>query len=166
MYCAVVRWFGNIVFGETMKRLGILLGLVALSVWHFVSKKDLPTKVRTIDTLLTKYCELNKLSGTVLVAHNGDIVLQKGYGFQDWDSKTPNSSDTLYRIYSVTKGITSTVVFKLIESNKLSLSDRLSKFYPSIPHAEDITIEHLLSHTSGIFDYLQDKHIQKTMNPT
>ena len=140
----------------------VLLALLAVSVlsglvWRLASTKDLPTKIRRIDELLLAYHKLNKFNGTVLVSQNGRILLEKGYGFQDFESQIPNTPQTLYRIYSVTKPITSTVVLKLVEDKKLSLTDPLSKFYPDLPHANEITIEHLLTHTSGIFDYTREE---------
>jgi CubicO group peptidase (beta-lactamase class C family) len=106
-----------------------------------------------LDELLVAYNRVNKFNGTVLVARGGTILLEKGYGYQSFENKKMNGVNTQFSIYSVTKTFTSTLIFKMIEEGRLSLSDKLSRFYPSFPSGDSITIEHLLSHTSGIYEY-------------
>lgn len=130
--------------------------LICSAAWHFLGRKDTATKIQEIDAFLTANQRLNKFNGTALVAQNGKILLQKGYGVRNAAAQIPNDPDSIFRIYSVTKAFTSTLVFKLIELNKLSLSDPLSKFYPGFPHGDEITIEHLLTHTSGLYDYANE----------
>jgi CubicO group peptidase (beta-lactamase class C family) len=108
---------------------------------------------KPIDELVRAYANVNRFNGTVLVARGNRIIYEKGFGVKNAAQQTSNDTNTLFRIYSVTKTFTSTVIFKLIEENKLSLDDRLSKFYPSFPKGDSITIQHLLTHTSGIYDY-------------
>lgn len=140
-----------------------LTSLVAIAfAWHFSRQKDLPTKTKEIDRFLTFYQQLNKFNGNVLVAKDGEILLNKSYGLRDAELQTPLDQKTAFRIYSVTKTFTSTLVFKLVELGKLSLTDKLSKFYPDIPSSEEITIEHLLTHTSGLYDYTRDEHFENS----
>lgn len=86
------------------------------------------------------------------------------YGFQTgysqlserWfssDEKIAATAKTRYKIASISKSFTAVLVFQLIEQGKLSLSTPLSQFYPEVANAESITIEQLLSHWSGIFNY-------------
>jgi CubicO group peptidase (beta-lactamase class C family) len=68
-----------------------------------------------------------------------------------------NDAGSIFEIASVTKQFTATVVLKLAALHQLSLSDKLSKYYPGYPHGDSITIENLLTHTSGIWDYTHDR---------
>ena len=104
-----------------------------------------------LDTLLSTYAKLNKFNGSALVAKNGVILLNKGYGYRDAASKTPNDEQTIFQLGSITKQFTSAVILKLQEEKKLSVSDKLSKYFPGYPKGDSITIRQLLTHTSGSF---------------
>jgi CubicO group peptidase (beta-lactamase class C family) len=108
---------------------------------------------KKLDELFTFYQQQNLFNGSVLVARKGQILLNKGFGQADVATKKDNSSKSIFQIYSITKTFTATVILKLMEEKKLSLSDKLSKFYPDFPKGDSITIEHLLTHTSGIYDF-------------
>ncbi len=95
-------------------------------------------------------------NGSVMVAKGGNVLINKGFGFKNADAKTLNDSNTIYQIGSVTKQFTSTIILKLAEQGKLSLNDKLSKYFPDLPYAKEITIENLLTHTSGIYNYTND----------
>jgi CubicO group peptidase (beta-lactamase class C family) len=105
-----------------------------------------------IDAFLRHTQQLNKFNGTVLIAQKDKIIFQKGYGFLNAEKKITNDPNSIFQIYSITKTFTSTLVFQLIEQHKLTLTDKLSQFYPQFPNGDRITIEHLLTHTSGIND--------------
>jgi CubicO group peptidase (beta-lactamase class C family) len=112
------------------------------------------------DELLKAYGNLGKFNGTVLIAWHGKVILEKGYGFKDFRDSALNDPNTVYQIASVTKQFTSTVILKLAELKELSLADKLSKYYPDLPKADSISIEDLLSHTSGIADHYNDTSLQ------
>ncbi|PIB30599.1 serine hydrolase [Maribacter sp. 4G9] len=103
--------------------------------------------------LFNFYEKQGLFNGSVLVSKNGDILLNKGCGYQDANKEIHNTSKSIFQTYSITKAFTSTVILRLVEENRLSLSDKLSKFYPDFPNGDDISIENLLTHTSGIYDY-------------
>ncbi|MCS4303274.1 serine hydrolase [Chryseobacterium sp. BIGb0232] len=107
-------------------------------------------KTKQIEQLLEAYDKAGKFSGTVLVAEKGKIIFEKSYGYRNGPKKEKNTNKSLYRIFSTTKMFTSTVILKLEEEGKLSISDKLSKYYPDFPKGDSITIANLLSHTSGI----------------
>ncbi len=109
-------------------------------------------KQKEIEHLIATYHKLGKFNGTILVAEQGKVLLERGYGFKNILKGTMNDQNTIYQIASVTKPFTSAVVLKLVELGKLHLSDSLSKFYPGFPKGDSVTIRHLLSHTSGISD--------------
>lgn len=112
-----------------------------------------------VDELMNAYCKVNKFNGTVLVSQKGKVLFAKGYGIKNAQTSAFNDTNSIFQIYSITKTFTSAVIFKLIELKKLSLTDKLSKFYPSFPKGDSITIEHLLTHTSGIYDYTQGNNM-------
>ncbi|MDN5216383.1 serine hydrolase [Fulvivirgaceae bacterium BMA12] len=132
----------------------LLAGSASLVFSQEISQKS--------DELLEAFAGLNKFNGTVLIYQNDNILLEKGYGFKDVESKTLNNSNTIFQIGSITKQFTAMVILKLLERNQLSLSDKLSKYYPDFPKGDSITLEHLLTHTSGIFNYTDDASFMST----
>ena len=109
-----------------------------------------------LDTLINAYAKLNKFNGSVLVAKNGNVLLNKGYGYRNAADKVANNEQTIFQIGSITKQFTSAIILKLQEEKKLSVSDKLSKYFPGYPKGDSITIEQLLTHTSGIYNYTND----------
>lgn len=104
--------------------------------------------------------EAHAFHGYVLVAEKGALVYGKGFGFADRAKKTPALADTRFRIGSVTKPFTATLVLALEEKGKLGLADPVRKHLPDLPAAWDaVTLEHLLSHTSGIANYTDEKKL-------
>jgi len=106
-----------------------------------------------LDTLLQAYVTRGEFNGTVLVAQDHRIWLEKGYGYRNNSAQSPDDTNTIYQVASVTKTFTAALILKLVEQRLLSLQDKLSKFYPDYPKGDSITIENLLTHTSGIADY-------------
>lgn len=93
----------------------------------------------------------NGYSASVLVANNGDIILSKGYGWADRKKKIPITSSSIFNIGSITKQFTAAAILKLVEQDKLSVSDKIDQFYKESPiDKKNITIHQLLTHTSGI----------------
>src|SRR5690348_16181092 len=103
-----------------------------------------------LDQLVTAYVQQHKFNGAVLVARQGTILLNKGYGFRNVADKTMNDENSIFQLGSITKQFTSAIILKLQEQKKLSVTDRLSKYFPDFPKGDSITIAELLSHTSGI----------------
>jgi len=106
-----------------------------------------------IDPLFSVVVQNNWPGGEVLVARDGRIIFEKGYGYAQVESRTPFTDDTRFRIGSITKQFTSAAIFKLAEDGKLSIDDYLSKFIPDWPRGDEVTLRHLLTHTSGIHDF-------------
>jgi CubicO group peptidase (beta-lactamase class C family) len=129
-----------------------------------------PTATRTaqdlgteLDTILQKVTKANVFSGSVLAARDGQIILNQGYGLADREKKTPNTAQTRYRIYSITKQFTAMAILMLQEQGKLNVQDPICKYIPDCPAAwKTITIHHLLTHTSGIPDPPDLADYQKT----
>jgi CubicO group peptidase (beta-lactamase class C family) len=89
----------------------------------------------------------------VAVIKNGKPVLVKGYGSANLEQHVPVSNTSVFRVGSVTKQFTAVALLLLAEEGKLSVQDKLSKYYPNFPRANDITLDEMLHHTSGIFNY-------------
>jgi CubicO group peptidase (beta-lactamase class C family) len=89
----------------------------------------------------------------VLVARDGEILLQAGYGLADLEKKSPITPETKFRIGSVSKQFTAAAVLKLAEQGKLSLDDSLAKYFPDFPAGDKVTLRQLLTHTSGLHSY-------------
>ena len=129
-----------------MKKTPILIG--CLFLFQLSQAQD---KSKQIDEVATRYASFNKFNGSLLVAEKGKILLQKGYGYRDVAAQLPNDPQTIFLVGSITKEFTAAVILKLAEQKKLALTDRLSKYYPDFPKGDSITIQNLLTHTSGIF---------------
>lgn len=110
------------------------------------------TNIQKIDSLLSYYNREDKIMGQFAIKLGNSTVYQKTLGSNHPDIKVNN--ETRYRIGSITKMFTATMIMQLVEEKKLKLTDKLSKFYPKIDQANNITIEMLLRHRSGINDYI------------
>jgi len=107
-----------------------------------------------IDAYLTGLEQKGVLSGSVLVAHDG-MLFEKGYGLADKDANIPNTPQTRFRIGSNTKQFTAMAILLLQERGKLHVQDHICLYVPDCPQDwQSITIENLLTHTSGIPDYI------------
>ena len=135
-----------------MKKILIILLTFGL-VQSIFSQQTVSQK---LDALIEAYTKWNKFNGSVLVAQHGKILLEKGYGFSNFRNNTLNDSNTIYQIASITKQFTSTMILKLVELKKMALTDKLSKYYPDFSNGDSITIENLLTHTSGIISDAPD----------
>jgi CubicO group peptidase (beta-lactamase class C family) len=90
---------------------------------------------------------------SVLIARDGKILYQKGFGYADVGNRVPVTPETKFRIGSITKQFIASAILKMQEEGKLSVEDRLSKYIPGFPRGDEVTIRHLLTHTSGIHSY-------------
>ncbi len=111
---------------------------------------------KRIDSLIEKAVKINRFNGSVLVSKKGEIVYEKAYGYQNVEMHILNTSNTVYQIGSTTKEFTAAIILKLAEQHKLSLEDKLNKYFPDYKRGNEITIKHLLTHTSGIYEILRD----------
>ncbi len=92
--------------------------------------------------------------GTVLVAKGDQILYHKAFGLDDLKARTPIRTDMVFRIGSVTKQFTAIAILQLVQQGKISLDGEITRFIPDYPtHGKKITVENLLTHTSGIKSY-------------
>ena len=96
-----------------------------------------------------------KIPGLALaVMRDGKIVKVQGYGLSNVEHNVPVKPETIFQTGSVGKQFTATAVMMLVEGGKVSLDDKIFKYFPESPAAwKEITVRHLLTHTSGIPDY-------------
>lgn len=111
---------------------------------------------KRIDSLLDYYAQTLQFNGVAFVSVKGQTLLNKGYGYKDWERKTKNNPNTIFQIGSITKQFTAEIVLMMAREGKLGLQDKLAKYFPGYPSGDSITIEHLLTHTSGIYNYTDD----------
>lgn len=113
------------------------------------------SKSEKIDQLISKYNEYRYFNGSALVADNFDVVIKKGYGLANMEWNIPNAADTKHRLGSITKQFTSMLIMQLVEKGKIKLEGKLTDYLPYYRKdtGEKITVEMLLTHTSGIPSY-------------
>ena len=112
-----------------------------------------------LGTFLEKLTAEDKFSGAVLVAKNGTPIFQRAYGMANKSRKIPNTVETRFNLGSMNKMFTAVAIAQLAERGKLSFNDTVGKHLPDYPNklvAEKVTIHHLLTHTSGMGDYLNE----------
>ncbi len=116
--------------------------------------------LKKLDSLLNLYYSNNKMMASVAVSKNGNILYNKAYGYKKLNTKDSLFSDinTKYRIGSISKMFTATMVLQLVEERKLSLTTPLSDFFPQLPNAKKITIEMMLNHHSGLHNFTNDSN--------
>ncbi|MGB5420341.1 serine hydrolase [Algibacter sp.] len=108
-----------------------------------------------IDNIIQDYLELDIFSGVVLVADKGEVLFHQAYGLANRSTNIANSTSTLFDIGSMNKTFTSIVIKQLENEGKLNLEDNLTDYIDGFedPKVKHVTINHLLSHTSGFGDY-------------
>jgi len=109
-------------------------------------------KTLRIDSLLSFFHQQGLFNGSALVKNDDHIIFQKNYGLSDRENHIPVTDTTQFRIGSLTKAFTSLIIQQLIAENKIKIDDPVGKFIPGYIH-KNITIDQLLTHTSGIPNY-------------
>ena len=107
-----------------------------------------------IDSLFQELHAQGKFNGNVLVARDNEIVYSKVFGYADFEHKKPLTIQSIFEVGSITKQFTAIVVMMLYENGKLDLNDPVKVYIPEFPY-EGITIHHLLTHRSGLPEYMR-----------
>ena len=154
------------------RRMVAVLVALALATASAAADKSAPAldagRVARIDQVVQRYIDSGAIPGAVtLVARHGEIAHVTVQGARDFETKTPMTRDTIFRIYSMSKPITSVAVLMLFEDGKLRLTDPVSKWIPELanrkvlrdpagpldaadPSPSEITVRDLLTHCSGL----------------
>ena len=127
----------------------LLIAFLSISILGFSQNK-----YQKMDSLLTYLNQNNKFMGSLSLREGNKIVFSKAYGFADVDKNIKADNVFKYKIGSITKTFTATIIMQLIEEKKLRLESKLIKYYPKVQNAAKISISDLLHHRSGILDYI------------
>lgn len=123
----------------------ILVSIMLLSQIILSQEIDLKYANRYFDSLEVK----KQFSGQVLIGQNDSIVFFKSYGLANYETKEEFNDSTRYQIASLSKQFTASAILLLQEQRKLNIDSSFASYYPEFPY-KDITIRHLLNHTSGL----------------
>lgn len=127
----------------------LIIGLCQLSVAQNLPVEKLNEYFEVLDTN-------DKFMGTISIHKAGKSIYQKSVGFSNIETKTKANSNSIYAIGSISKSFTAVLIFQAIEKGQLSLDTKLSTYFPTLKNSEEITIDHLLSHRSGIPNYIKN----------
>lgn len=140
-----------------------LIWVIASAVWAVAQGADLlspPPDIevsRNADEYMSAHAAAGTFSGAVLIAREGEPVFAKGYGYANAEWRVPNGIKTKFRLGSVTKQFTATLVMQMQNAGKLAVGDSICKYLEPCPQTwQAVTIEHLLTHTSGIPSYTDE----------
>ncbi|MCY2991005.1 MAG: serine hydrolase [Planctomycetota bacterium] len=115
-------------------------------------------QVAQVDTLIQQALEKQRIPGLSLaVVKDGQLILAKGYGLANVELHVPATPETVYQMQSITKSFTASGIMLLAEEGKLDLDDKVSQHLDGTPESwKVITVRHLLTHTSGIKDFINE----------
>lgn len=118
--------------------------------------QDLPTTdAMWVDSVFARFATPHSPGCSVGVTRSGSLVLERDYGMADLAAATPITPDTRFYLASLAKQFTAMSIVLLAQDGKLSLDDDVRKWVPEVPDfGSTITLRHLLTHTSGLRDYL------------
>ncbi len=143
--------------------------VVQLLLEKGATDKPVPPGETLIDQYYTSLNDKLSPGMAILVAKDGKVVNRKGFGYADLAAKARVTPETKFRIGSVTKQFTACAIMKLQEKGLLGVKDKLSKYLPDFPRGDEVTIHHLLTHTSGIHSYTGKpefiSRVTKTITP-
>lgn len=122
------------------------------------------SKQKAIDDYFIALVKNQQFSGNVMVIEKNKIVYEKSFGYADYTTKTPNKLNITFPIASISKILTATAILQLKEKGLLKITDAVTDHLPEFPYPE-ITIKHLLSHTSGLPPYNAFFDKERNENP-
>ena len=138
------------------------VSIFLLFVAPCAAQPDTSTK---IDQYIKAEMQRQQIPGLSLaVVRNGKIALVKRYGFSNVEHQVPVKPETVFQSGSIAKQFTATAVMLLVEEGKLSLDDKINKYFADAPETwKNITVRHLLTHTSGMGDYPPDMDLRRDL---
>jgi CubicO group peptidase (beta-lactamase class C family) len=152
----VYQWLN----ARAMKRTTLVLPLLLLLTITCFAQNGVATKV---DEYIRAEMQAQQIPGLSLaVIKNGEVVLARGYGLANVEHQVPVKPETIFQSGSMGKQFTATAVMMLVEDGKLSLDDKITKYFTDGPESwNKITVRHLLTHTSGMTDYPADFDLRR-----
>ncbi len=134
-----------------MKFILIILSFISLNC---LAQNDKTATAKKMEDFLAGQAKHFRFNGNVLVAQNGNIITKGCYGFADFDSKRLLNDSAVFELASASKQFTATGIMLLKDKGKLKLTDSLRQYFPELPY-HNISIWHMLTHTSGLPDYCE-----------
>lgn len=117
------------------------------------SAADVNKIIAAADAIFQQAYTNNSPGAAILIAKGDKILYRKAFGMANLELNVEMKPETVFQLASITKQFTSVAILMLVEQGKLSLKDPLSKFITDFPRGNEITVHHLLNHTSGIKSY-------------
>src|SRR4026208_948471 len=138
-----------------MRQSSLTLSILLLVAATCAAQDNLSAR---IDAYVKSEMQRQQIPGVSLaVVRDGKIALLKSYGFSNLEHQVPVKPETIFQSGSMGKQFTATAVMLLVEEGKLSLEDKISKYFNDLPESwKNITVRHLLTHTSGLGEYPSD----------
>ena len=108
----------------------------------------------------------DKYNGSVAISIDGVIVYKRAIGYANIENQIKNNEETKFKIGSISKTFTATLIMMAVEEGKIELNQSINDFFPTIKNADKITVDMLLSHRSGIYNFTSDpKYLDWNINP-
>ena len=167
--------FGPVSMEAKMKKFPLLLSVVlaiglcaafqpVLALVPLAQSKPAAPDIQALDAFVAGELNAKGLVGlSVAIMVDGKVVLARGYGQSALDSGAAVTPETPFAIGSITKQFTCACILKLAEAGKLSVDDKVAKYYPGLTRAGDITILDLMNHVSGYPDYYPLDFVDRRM---
>ena len=139
----------------------LLCPLIIFIVFSCSENDEVTPSSQTLEEQMNEFLEEqqdeNAPGLSIAIRKDNEVVFQGSKGMANFTNNTAINANTQFRIGSVTKPMTAIAIMQLREEGELNLEDKLLSYYPELPQSfADITIEHLLSHRSGMLDYIDD----------
>ncbi len=145
---------------------GIVIAIVSLLLigYGVVKYIDIPalklpkdtsqeTKTQILDEWFTELHSRGKFNGSILIVKSGNIIFDQSYGYADLERKHPLTNRSSFNLASISKSFTAMGILMLVEKGQVDLNEEISLYLPELNY-DGLTVKHLLTHTSGIADYM------------
>jgi CubicO group peptidase (beta-lactamase class C family) len=143
-------------------KITLILAFGFLFKLSYAQQKDDKQLATYFDKILSEQFKTDEPGITALVSRNGQIIYKAAFGMANLELNTPMQVDNVFWVASIGKQFTAVAILQLMEQGKLNLHDEITKFIPDYPtQGNKITIEHLLTHTSGIHNFSGMKDPEK-----
>lgn len=139
---------------------GYCTALHAADETSAATKPTPSTPEAAVDSMISRLVPPSGTGLAVLIARDGRVIFKRGYGLADVDANVPTTTATKFRIGAITNQFTAAAILKLQEQGKLKVSDKLEQYFPGYPRGSEMTLHHLLTHTSGLHSYTQDPNFK------
>ena len=143
----------------------ILLGTIMAQALFTTAYAQSMDKAK-LDQFFDRLAEKNKAMGSLAIVKDGKVLYSRAIGYSQISAteKKPLTTENRFRIGSITKTFTATIILQLVDEGKLDLADKLDKFLPQVPNANKITILQILSHRSGIPNISREQNAERNVN--